>query len=198
MPGSVLIPGVHQRPPTVFSGPSGSGKTTIVRRVLRLVSELRLSISYTTRAIRDGEINGLHYIFVTKEEFLEMRDAGYFLEWAEVHGNFYGTSREWVKHEVALGTPVALEIDCKGAEQVRRIARDALTFFIMPPPPPLETLRSRLVHRGTDSAEVIEERIRDAAEQIEQAPLFTHIVVNDDVERAVQDIVRIIRDRFAA
>ncbi len=143
----------------VVSSPSGGGKGTLVQRVLRQ-GNLSYSVSYTTRAPRNGEDEGREYFFVTPEKFDAMVAAGEFLEWARVHGKLYGTSREQVFRDVRGGRDIILEVDVQGAESVRELVTDSVSIFILPPS--VEILRQRLVARGTDSPEELELRLRNA------------------------------------
>ena len=146
----------------IVTAPSGAGKTTLVRMLLENDSGIRLSISYTTRAPRAGETDGREYHYTDAGTFRSMVDRGEFLEWAEVHGNCYGTSRLWIESEMAAGRDVLLEIDWQGAQQVRKLFPAAIGVFIMPPS--MAELERRLVGRGTDSAEVIARRLAAAHE----------------------------------
>lgn len=170
----------------IVAAPSGAGKTTLVRRLLANESGVCLSISYTTRAPRPGEENGREYHFVTVETFRSMIDKGDFLEWAEVHGNFYGTSKRWISDQMAGGSDVLLEIDWQGAQQVRGIFPEAIGIFILPPS--LEELERRLTGRGTDSREVIDRRLAAAQAEMRHVGEFDYAIINDDLERALDDL----------
>lgn len=175
----------------VVAAPSGAGKTTLVRLLLQRKPDIRLSISYTTRAARPGEENGRAYNFVSVQEFVAMRERGDFLEWAEVHGNFYGTSRLWIESRIAEGHDVLLEIDWQGARQVRSIFPEALGIFILPPD--METLSSRLAGRGTDDPEVIARRLAAAEEEMRHVGEFDYVIINDDLNQALEDLCAIVR-----
>ncbi|MGE5492514.1 MAG: guanylate kinase [Actinomycetota bacterium] len=175
----------------IVAAPSGAGKTTLVRRLLANESEVCLSISYTTRAPRPGEENGREYHFVPVETFRSMIDRGDFLEWAEVHGNFYGTSKRWISDKMAGGSDVLLEIDWQGAQQVRGIFPEAIGIFILPPS--LEELERRLTGRGTDSREVIDRRLAAAQAEMRHVGEFDYAIINDDLERALDDLRSILR-----
>lgn len=175
----------------IVSAASGTGKTTLVSRILQRDGRLRLSVSHTTRAPREGEENGKHYHFVDVERFLTMRDEGAFLEFAEVYGNYYGTSTDAVQQMTAQGYDVILEIDVQGAEQVRRLLPEAIGIFILPPS--FEVLAQRLHARATDDDAVIERRLSKAREEIEQAFLFDYVIVNNELEQAEQDLLNVIR-----
>src|ERR1051326_1683965 len=156
----------------VVSSPSGGGKGTIIQRVLDLVPNLSYSVSFTTRAPRHGEMNGREYFFVSRKVFDEMVAAGEFLEWACVHGNFYGTARRQVADETLAGTDIVLEVDVQGAESVRELPLDSVTIFILPPS--FEVLRERLVARGTDTPEELEIRLRNAPDELRQYSKFDY------------------------
>jgi len=173
----------------VIAAPSGAGKTSLVRALMERVP-LRFSISYTTRKQRETEQHGRDYFFVKKEEFERMRDAGKFLEHAQVFDNYYGTSREQVEQHLARGENVLLEIDWQGSQQIRRSMPEARTIFVLPPS--RTALEQRLRGRGTDSEEVIARRLRDSLADMSHWNEFDDVVVNDDFERAVADLQAII------
>jgi guanylate kinase len=175
----------------VITGPSGVGKGTLIRGLLEQMPQLELSVSATTRRPRAGERNGVDYHFLTPEEFESHLAAGDFLEHATYSGNRYGTLRDEVTRRSAAGAPVVLEIEVQGARQVRRSVPDALAVFIAPPSQ--ETLRSRLLGRGTDTTEQVEERLRTAERELAAQPDFGHVVVNDKLEPAVDELVAIVR-----
>ncbi len=175
----------------IVTAPSGAGKSTLVKAWLEQDQAIRLSVSYTTRAPRPGEVNGVHYHFVSREEFLSMLERGEFLESAEVYGNFYGTSQLWIQQERAAGRDILLEIDWQGAAQVRRLMPDALGIFILPPS--LPALRQRLEGRGTDSPEVIERRLAAAREDMSHSLEADFLVINDQFDHAVADLIAIAR-----
>ncbi len=170
----------------VFAAPSGAGKTTLVHAVVRKHPELRFSISYTTRAPRRNEAHGVDYLFVDKEEFMRLRDQGEMLEYAEVFDNYYATSRSQVEKHLADGHSVILEIDWQGAQQVRASMPECISIFIMPPS--VEELERRLRARNTDSDEVIARRLRDSLSDMSHWDEFDHVIVNDDLNRAVGDL----------
>lgn len=174
----------------VISAPSGAGKTTITNR-LRQTESLQVSISYTTRAPRDGEADGREYFFVGREEFFRIRDGGGFLEWAEVFGNYYGTSAEWVNKQSAAGENVLLEIDVQGARQIKGKMPESVLIFIRPPS--AAALESRLRGRGNDSPAAVARRLAAAEAEMAHSAEFDHIVINDDLERAVGEIRAILR-----
>jgi len=170
----------------VLSAPSGAGKTSISRELLVRHPGLRLSISYTTRVMRGGEVDGVDYHFVSRERFEAMVADGAFAEWAQVHGNCYGTARETLAQASAEGYDILLDIDVQGAAQLRSSGVGGVHIFILPPG--MEELRSRLAGRNTDSAEVIERRMQNAANEIRAAVYFDYLVINDDLARAVATV----------
>jgi guanylate kinase len=163
----------------VISAPSGSGKTTLVRQLLSSVDGMRFSVSYTTRGARGGEHDGVDYHFVTREAFRDKIAAGEFLEWAEVHGNLYGTGRAETERIRASGQDILLDVDVQGAEQVRKAEPDAVTVFIMPPS--FEALEERLRGRRQDSPEVIQGRLAAARREIRRYPDYQYVLVNESV-----------------
>ena len=175
----------------IISSPSGGGKTSLVRALLEAEPEVRLSVSYTTRAPRPGEADGRDYHFVTPPEFERMLEAGEFLESAVIYGNRYGTSQKWIERERAEGHDVLLEIDWQGAQQVRRLMRQVVTIFILPPSP--EILESRLRGRGQDSEEIITRRLAAARDEIAHVSEYEYVIINEDFNRAAQDLRSIIR-----
>lgn len=175
----------------VVAAPSGAGKTTLVKMLLQKKPYLRLSVSFTTRAPRPGEVQGREYNFVSQEEFQAMQARGDFLEWAEVHGNFYGTSRSWIEARMRENQEILLEIDWQGARQVRALFPEALGIFILPPD--LETLSDRLSGRGTDSPQVIARRLAVAEAEMRHVGEFDYVIINDDLNQALQDFCAIVR-----
>lgn len=174
----------------IVSAPSGAGKTTLVRLLLEKDPGIRVSISSTTRPPRTGENDGREYHFVDVQYFLEMVSRGDFLEWAEVHGNYYGTSRRWIEAEMTAGRDVLLEIDWQGAQQVRKAFPSAIGIFILPPS--LEELKSRLSGRGTDSAETIARRIAAARDEMRHVDEFDYVIINDDLQQALENLKSVI------
>ncbi|MBS1789524.1 MAG: guanylate kinase [Acidobacteria bacterium] len=174
----------------IVSAPSGAGKTTLVSEVLQRDSRVRPSVSYTSRAPRDGEENGVHYNFVSRGEFREMIERGDFLEWAEVHGNLYGTSRRLVEQLRVEGNDVILTIDVQGAEQARRLFPDAISVFILPPS--YQTLLERLDIRGANASEDLQTRLRNAIDELAQYHNFDYAIINDDLAQATDELAAII------
>jgi len=175
----------------IICAPSGAGKTSLVAELLKIDSGIRLSVSYTTRAPRNGEVNGRDYHFVTPEDFKARQAAGEFLESALVHGNHYATSRAWIARQRAAGSDILLEIDWQGAAQVRRLIPDAIGIFVLPPT--FEALVSRLNTRATDAPEVISGRLDAARVEISHVSDFDYVIINDQFGVAVQDLVAIVR-----
>lgn len=175
----------------VVAAASGTGKTSLVKALLEKTKDLTLSISHTTRASRPGEIDGVHYHFTPKERFLEMICDGYFVEHAEVFGNYYGTSHTGITSQLEQGHDVLLEIDWQGAEQVRKIFPNSIQIFIIPPSK--AALRERLSGRGQDSEEVIQTRLNGSVEEMRQHVSFDYLIVNDVFEDALTDLQSIIR-----
>lgn len=173
----------------IIAAPSGAGKTTLVRALLQARPYIRHSVSFTTRAPRVGEKHGEDYFFTDEPDFMARRDAGEFLEWAEVHGNFYATSRIWIDEQIAAGTDIVLEIDWQGAAQVQALYPEAVSIFVVPPS--LEVLQQRLQTRGKDSAATIERRLAAARSELAHAGQFQYIIVNQDFEQARQQLVSI-------
>jgi guanylate kinase len=170
----------------VLSAPSGAGKSTLVSRLRAEFPGFAYSISCTTRAPRGAEQDGVHYHFLSREKFLAKRDAGYFAEWAEVHGNFYGTPKAPVEEKLARGHDMLFDIDVQGALQLKAVFPQALYVFILPPSK--EVLERRLRGRGTDSEEVIARRMTNALGELEQAKYFDYHIVNDDIEEAADEL----------
>ncbi|MBB6092997.1 guanylate kinase [Povalibacter uvarum] len=177
----------------MVAAPSGAGKTSLVRALMKRVPDLRFSISYTTRRQRETEKHEHDYFFVTREQFQQRIDAGDFLEHAQVFDNFYGTSRSQVQGILDSGHNVLLEIDWQGARQIRRAMPQSQSIFILPPS--RAELERRLRDRKTDSDEVIARRLRDSIADMSHWNEFDYVVVNDDFERAVNDLQAIVEDR---
>jgi guanylate kinase len=174
----------------VVSSPSGGGKGTIIRHVLDVVPNLSYSVSFTTRAPRQNEVDGREYFFVSRKVFDEMVESGEFLEWACVHGNFYGTAKRQVAEETAAGIDIVLEVDVQGAASVRQLLLDSVSIFILPPS--YEVLRERLIARGTDTPDQLEVRLHNAPAELRQYSSFDYVIINDEVERAAAQLASII------
>lgn len=175
----------------IISSPSGGGKGTLIREVLRTTPGITFSVSYTTRAMREGEQNGREYIFVSRAEFEELINKGEFLEYAEVHGNLYGTSRTQIQQVMDSGTDVLLEIDVQGARILNSAAPDAISIFILPPSFPV--LQTRLTLRATESSGDLQLRLKNSFEEVRAYDLFKYVIVNDDLNHAVEDLRTIIK-----
>lgn len=174
----------------IISAPSGAGKTSLVKELVSKLDALIVSVSHTTRQMRDGEIHGKDYFFVAVEEFKKMRDAGEFLECAQVFDNFYGTAQATVETNLAQGQDVILEIDWQGAQQVRKLMPNCESIFILPPS--IEVLQQRLEKRGKDNAEIIARRMRDAVTEMSHYGEFDYLVVNDDFSDALNALAGIV------
>ncbi|MDZ4654451.1 MAG: guanylate kinase [Coriobacteriia bacterium] len=175
----------------IISGPSGAGKGTLVDQLVAGVPELRVSVSATTRAPRRGEIEGEDYFFLSVEEFSRRIEAGEFLEWAEVHGNRYGTIRSAVEAKMAEGRDVILEIDPQGALQVKSLMPEAVLVFIVAPS--MDELERRIRGRGAETDEQVRVRLETAVRELELVGSYDYVVENDDVARATDELVRIIK-----
>jgi len=177
----------------ILSSPSGAGKTTLTRMLLQdRALDLTLSISVTTRARRSSEVDGIHYRFIGRRQFEAMRDAGDLLEWAEVHGNSYGTPRGPVEEILGQGRDVLFDIDYQGTQQVReKMAADTVTVFILPPS--MKELRARLERRAEDARDAIEKRLENARKEIARWTQYDYVLVNDDLQRAFDDLLAILR-----
>ena len=175
----------------IVAAPSGAGKTTLVRLLLEKDTAVHLSISFTTRAPRNGESNGREYHFTDVDSFRRMIEADEFLEWAEVHGNFYGTSKKWIADQLTAGNDVLLEIDWQGAQQVRKLFPQAIGIFILPPS--LEELERRLTGRGTDSTEVIGRRLAAAQAEMRHVGEFDYVIINNQLPEALEDLRAVVR-----
>ncbi len=177
----------------IISSPSGAGKSTLLGKLFKdspSIHPMTFSISHTTRSMRPGEQNGREYHFVSKEEFQAMINRNAFFEWAEVFGNFYGTSRENIEQALAQGTDVFLDIDWQGARQIRKQFSEVRTIFILPPS--LKILKERLIGRNQDSAEVIEGRMNKAKNEIIHYDEYDYVIVNDDLEKAYQQLKSVV------
>ena len=170
----------------VVAAPSGTGKSSLVKALLEVDSRMELSVSHTTRAPRGQEVHGREYYFVSNEEFDRMVVADGFVEWANVHGNRYGTSRKAIEDKIAAGADIVLEIDYQGAIQIKQKFPNAVLIFILPPSWP--ELRARLMRRAEDSEEVIELRMRNAAQEVAHVAQFDFVIINEMFERALFDL----------
>jgi len=187
----------------ILSSPSGAGKSTLTRNLIEQDHGIKLSVSVTTRARRGSEIDGVHYRFIARDDFLEMRERGDLLEWAEVHGNFYGTPRKPVEQALAAGEDMMFDIDWQGTKQiVEKMRADVVSVFILPPS--MTELRNRLERRAEDSPEVIVRRLANAREEIAQWQAYDYVLINDDLQRtfgelrAILDSERLRRERHPA
>ena len=174
----------------VVAAPSGAGKSSLVKALLELDSQVQPSVSHTTRSPRGQEKHGREYFFASQQEFDDMVAANAFIEWANVHGNRYGTSKKAVEDKIAAGADVVLEIDYQGALQIKNTFANAVLIFILPPS--WEELRSRLERRGEDAPDVIELRLKNAAEEMAAAQKFDFVIINELFERALFDLKAIV------
>ena len=175
----------------VISAPSGAGKSTLVRRLLETYPEFSFSVSCTTRAPREGEKDGREYHFLSRERFEELIGQGYFAEWAKVHGNLYGTPLESVEQILGRGGHIVFDIDVQGAAQLRSTLSSGAFVFILPPS--VEELKNRLTGRGSDADSIIARRLEDARKELEHAPSFDYWIVNDDLDRAFEELCCVYR-----
>lgn len=175
----------------IVSAPSGAGKTSLVRALLEADLRVKLSVSYTTRAPRPGEVEGQHYHFVDLNAFMQLLNRGDFLESAEVYGNHYGTSQRWIENQLALGLDILLEIDWQGAAQVRKLMPQAISIFVVPPS--IAALQARLTGRGQDAAAVIAKRVAAAREDMSHFGEFDYVIINDDFALAAADLQAIVK-----
>lgn len=183
----------------IFSAPSGAGKTSLVKSLLKTTRHIGVSVSHTTRAPREGEVDGVDYHFIDQSEFETLVGQAAFLEHARVFDYYYGTSQAWVESQLKEGKDVILEIDWQGAEQVRRLMPDAVSVFIAPPS--IEELEKRLQGRGQDSAAVIERRMRDARNEMSHYGAYDYLIINDDFQNTCEELRAIViarRHRLAA
>ena len=172
---------------------SGTGKTSLVRELLKADPGIKLSVSYTTRQPRPGEVDGREYHFVSTQKFEQMLERGEFLESAQVHGNYYGTSQHWLAAQRATGSDILLEIDWQGAAQVRKLIPDSIGVFILPPS--IESLTARLNNRAQDRPEVIAKRLAAARAEISHFTEFDYVIINDKFDAAVRDLTSIVLAR---
>ncbi len=174
----------------VISAPSGAGKTTLCQKLLKKMPHMKLSVSYTTREPRKGEVHDVDYTFVTRDTFKKMIDRGEFAEWATVHGNLYGTSIKRIKELNSRGYDIILDIDIHGAIQLRKSYEGAVYIFVLPPS--LEALEERLVNRRTDSDDIIKNRLDNAKAEISQYENYDYIIVNDRIDKAYKELESIV------
>jgi len=177
--------------PLIVTAPSGAGKSSLLEALVKLDADIGVSISHTTRAPRLGEVDGREYHFMTVPSFLQQREKGTFLEWAYIHGNYYGTCRHAILEQLASGKDTVLEVDWQGAAQIRRILPGAISIFILPPS--IEDLQIRLYKRGQDTPEVIAERIKAASGEISQVLSFDYVIINDDFDLALSQLAAIVK-----
>lgn len=175
----------------IISAASGAGKTTLVNAVLQQVADLEVSVSHTTRAPREGEVDGVNYHFVDKETFESMVEGGEFFEYATVFGNMYGTSRQHIQEQLLKGKDVILEIDWQGARQIRQLIPDCKSVFIVPPS--TAALRERLTSRGQDDEAIIDGRMREAISEMSHYVEFDYLIINDDFDEARENLAAIIK-----
>ncbi|RJQ15129.1 MAG: guanylate kinase [Nitrospiraceae bacterium] len=174
----------------VISAPSGAGKSTLCRELLRKVLRIKLSVSYTTRPPRRGEINDVHYTFVSREKFKSMIDRGEFAEWAVVHGNLYGTSLKRLKKLNKEGYDIILDVDVQGAGQLRKTCTNAVYVFVLPPS--MKVLKKRLMDRNTEETDKIKQRLDRARDEIAAYKDYDYIIVNDKLEKAYRELESVI------
>jgi guanylate kinase len=174
----------------VISAPSGAGKTTLCQKLLRKMPDVKLSVSYTTREPRNGEVNDVDYTFITRDKFKKMIDMGEFAEWATVHGNLYGTSIKRIKELNNKGYDIILDIDIHGAIQLRKSYEGALYIFVLPPS--MEALEKRLVNRKTDSDEIIRNRLDIAKAEMSHYENYDYIIINDSIDKAYKELESIV------
>ena len=175
----------------IISAPSGAGKTSLVRELVSNLDDVVVSVSHTTRTMRDGEQDGVDYHFLDKETFLSMVEHSAFLEHARVFDNYYGTSQKHVEQQLLSGKDVILEIDWQGARQVRRLMQESQSVFILPPS--REALRERLQNRGQDGEDVIARRMQDAVNEMSHYAEFDYLIVNDDFDQALNELKCVIK-----
>lgn len=175
----------------ILSAPSGTGKTSLTKALLKANINLWLSVSYTSRAKRPGEKEGIDYYFVERKIFVQMLECGEFIESAEVYGNLYGTSQKWINKSIGSGKDVLLEIDSQGAQQVRKIFSNVVSIFVLPPS--LEELENRLRNRNQDSEEVITKRMDAAREEIRHVSEYDYVIINDNIDIALRDLICVVQ-----
>ncbi len=174
----------------ILSAPSGAGKTTLCLAIRQRFPDMLYSVSHTTRTPREGEIPGIDYHFITKDAFIHLLDSGQWVEWAEVHGNYYGTSANFLNRGLEAGKDILLDIDVQGMLKIMKQYPSSITVFIRPPS--LKTLRDRLESRGADSPDIIKTRMTNAKKEMAEAHRYRHVIVNDDLELATQELILLI------
>lgn len=174
----------------IISSPSGGGKGTLIKEVLQNVPSIGYSVSFTTRQKREGEENGKHYNFVSHKEFENLIDSDEFLEYAEVHGNYYGTSKNVVEQEISAGRDIILEIDVQGADAVRGKVADSVEIFILPPS--FEVLKERLIGRQTENVDTLTTRLENSKNEVKEYSKFDYVIINDELRKAISDLQSII------
>jgi guanylate kinase len=174
----------------VISAPSGAGKTTLCQKLREVVPDVKFSVSYTTRKPRAGEVDGVHYSFVDEDEFRAMIAEGEFVEWAQVHGNFYGTSKRRIEDMVNEGFDVILDIDVQGGRQIKEHFPDSILIFVLPPS--MDELKKRLTGRMSDAEDVIKKRLKNAIDEIREYKNYDYVIINDVFDDALEDMVAII------
>jgi len=174
----------------ILSAPSGAGKTTLCQAICRHFPDMLYSVSHTTRLPRPGETQGIDYHFITQDEFLHLIESGEWAEWAEVHGNYYGTSAHFLDQGLAAGKDILLDIDVQGMLKILKRYPSSVTVFIRPPS--LKTLRERLESRGVDRPDIIETRMTNAKMEMAEAHRYRHVIVNDDLEIATRELIGLI------
>ncbi len=174
----------------IISAPSGAGKTTLSRAILKHFTDMVYSVSYTTRSPRKGEQDGVDYYFISKEAFKKNMEMGRWSEWAEVHGNYYGTSAEFIEKGLSSDRDILLDIDVQGTIQILKRHPDSVTIFVLPPS--MDTLRQRLEMRGTESKTVLNRRLENAKKEMAHKNLYRHVIVNDQLLSAIEELISII------
>lgn len=174
----------------IISAPSGAGKTTLCQKLREIIPDLKFSVSYTTRQPRDGEINDVHYTFIDEDEFRSMAAEGEFIEWAEVHGNFYGTSKKRIEDAINNGFDIMLDIDVKGARQIKEHLPESVLIFVLPPS--MDILKERLVGRMSESEEFIKKRLRNALNETKEYKNYDYVIINDMLDDALKGMSAVI------
>lgn len=176
----------------IIVAPSGTGKSTLIKRLKEEFRDLHWSVSFTTREMRPGEVDGKHYFYISREEFLKKKDQGDFIEWAEVHGNFYGTSLGFVNSKVNNGYSLLFDLDVQGADNMKKQFGDEATAIFIAPPS-LDSLRERLHGRGTDSQDVINLRLENAKNELTRQNDYDFVVINDELDKAYKELSDVVR-----